>query len=278
MLIELDSEDGMVCVRITAILAHVCQIAYRLFGVAALLLVFTGCAQHTIRKADDFARPTPPYRVLIMPVDVEVGRRTAMGKFERVDEWSQEAHAHVTDAVLRHQAGTTTDPSFATEVDNLGLADEEIHELLRLHHAIIEAITLHQIMTPIVRLPTKGKRLDWPLGNSLVDLGKRTGHDYALMIRVEDSFSTAGNWAMQAVGLTSCLAISLCVMPQSGLQYAFASLVDLRTGKIVWFNRLVSELGDVRTPEGARLAVWGLLTYAETAEGVESNDHTHDTN
>jgi hypothetical protein len=119
-------------------------------------------------------------------------------------------------------------------------------------------------------------RLEWTLGDPLIDLGTRTGHEYALLIRVEDSFSTVGNLALQAAGFTSCMAIGLCIAPQSGLQYAFASLVDLRDGRIVWFNRTASEFGDVRTAEGARLVVWRLLTYAEPVEDAQGGARTDD--
>ncbi len=44
-----------------------------------------------------------------------------------------------------------------------------------------------------------------------------------------------------------------------GQQVGFASLVDLETGDIVWFNRLVSGVGDLRTAEPARAAVDDLL-------------------
>ncbi len=47
---------------------------------------------------------------------------------------------------------------------------------------------------------------------------------------------------------------------QGGMQVGFASLVDLQTGDVVWFNRLVNQAGDLRTVEPARKAVDELLT------------------
>ena len=54
-------------------------------------------------------------------------------------------------------------------------------------------------------------------------------------------------------------AILFGVNVEGGTQLGFASLVDLRTGDIVWFNRLVSKYGDLRSPERARAAVQNLL-------------------
>jgi hypothetical protein len=54
-------------------------------------------------------------------------------------------------------------------------------------------------------------------------------------------------------------ALLFGVVPQGGMQLGFASLVDLQTGQIVWFNRLVSPAGDLRTPEAAEKAIQELL-------------------
>jgi hypothetical protein len=47
---------------------------------------------------------------------------------------------------------------------------------------------------------------------------------------------------------------------QGGIQVGFASLVDLDTGEVAWFNVLVNQTGDLRTAEPARIAVDSLLT------------------
>jgi hypothetical protein len=44
-----------------------------------------------------------------------------------------------------------------------------------------------------------------------------------------------------------------------GVQVGFASLVDLRSGDILSFNRLIDPAGDLRTAEAARNAVKKLL-------------------
>jgi hypothetical protein len=61
-----------------------------------------------------------------------------------------------------------------------------------------------------------------------------------------------------------------------GQQVAFASLVDLKTGSVVWFNVLTSGVGDIRTPEGANQMV-GKLLEKLTSEPSPSKQtsHTH---
>ena len=44
-----------------------------------------------------------------------------------------------------------------------------------------------------------------------------------------------------------------------GEQVGYASLVDLHTGRVVWFNRLSRMSGDLREPAPARETVEALL-------------------
>ena len=86
-------------------------------------------------------------------------------------------------------------------------------------------------------LPTKrGKGLDWTLGEDAVALGRRTGYDYALFLYAEDSFASTGR--IGAPGARRCRLLHRLLRSQvgGGGQFAYASLVDLRTGEVVWFN------------------------------------------
>jgi hypothetical protein len=57
-------------------------------------------------------------------------------------------------------------------------------------------------------------------------------------------------------------------LPPGGQYMAFASLVDLRNGKVIWFNTLVSSVGDMRTPEGAEKMVTTLLENMKPGRDV----------
>jgi hypothetical protein len=107
---------------------------------------------------------------------------------------------------------------------------------------------------PVLALPTKGDRFDWTLGAGVKPLQARTGADYALFVLLRDSYASAGRVALM-VG-----AAVLGVGVPGGRQIGFASLVDLRSGDILWFNRLFNPAGDLRTPEPAAKAVQSLLT------------------
>ena len=68
-----------------------------------------------------------------------------------------------------------------------------------------------------------------------------------------------------ALALAGCF-VGFCAPQGGGGQSAYASLVDLRTGEVAWFNVLQTQsmmpgvnFGDIRTPEGAAQMVERLL-------------------
>ena len=105
-----------------------------------------------------------------------------------------------------------------------------------------------------MRLPTKQQRLDWSLGSESVQaLRERTGADYALFTWIRDSYaSTERKLAILAMALMGSFMLG-------GEQVGYASLVDLRTGRIVWFNELSRMSGDLREPQAAAETVEALL-------------------
>jgi hypothetical protein len=131
-----------------------------------------------------------------------------------------------------------------------------VTDLTWLHNAVGRSIQLHKYaMYP---LPTKKDRFDWTLGEQAVAFGAATNYDYALFLHAQDSFSSGGRVALQVAGFLTCM-VGICVAPTGGQQIAFASLVDLKTGKVVWFNVLSSTIGDIRSREGAEKMVSTLL-------------------
>ena len=60
-------------------------------------------------------------------------------------------------------------------------------------------------------------------------------------------------------------------LAQGGRQAAFASLVELKTGRIVWFNALASSVGDIRTADGANRMIASLLDRMKPGSAVTAS-------
>lgn len=199
--------------------------------------------------APGFTRLQLGDRVLLMPIDVELYSVSAGGVQEPRADWTAKALTHMTQAIeARRQTA---------RVEVVGLpADQadEFAELQGLHAAVAQAISLHQFGEPMWALPTKAGRLDWSFGDAMQPLREASGARYALFVWVRDSYTSAERVAMQIA-----IAAVSGVILAGGVQVGYASLVDLDTGQVVWFNRLARAQGDLREAQPARESVDALL-------------------
>jgi hypothetical protein len=190
-------------------------------------------------------------------------------------DWTEAARGHLLAALKAQQAERGGNAFIMERRDSIaGLDPETVAELERLHYAVGSSIALHKYSGAY--LPTKrGKGLDYTLGEDAVALGKRTGYDYALFLHAEDSFASGGRVALQVLGIAGCF-VGFCAPNIGGAgQFAYASLVDLRTGEVVWFNVLATgsqvagiKMGDIRTREGADQMVERLLDRMKPGKNV----------
>lgn len=226
-------------------------------ALAAGAAVSLAACTHTKQMADTgFVPPEGGYRLVVMRPDVAVGSLTTGGGFEQREDWTTTARAHLIRAIAAQQQGRGGSVKVVATHAEAGMDAARIVDLERLHEAVGRSIALHKYSGP--KLPTKTDRFNWTLGAEAVAYGRATGHDYALFVRAKDSFASTGRVALQAVAAIGCV-VAICLMPEGGRQEAFASLVDLKTGRVVWFNTLSSGSGDIRTPDGAEKMVATLL-------------------
>ena len=91
-------------------------------------------------------------------------------------------------------------------------------------------------------------------------LREATGADYALFTYIRDSYASSGRKAMRVLGFLAGAAMGGYVDIGGGQQVGVATLVDLRTGQVVWFNLMSNQSGDLRDAEGAKETVVDMLT------------------
>jgi len=243
----------------------------------AAALTLGGCVQ-TQQFADPrFEPPRGDYRLIVLRPDVEVGAVTTGGLGEPRADWTEQARAHLLAALTAQQARRGGQTMILARRDGLpAVPVEKVASLERLNAAVDQSIALHKYSG--VTLPTKRRRgLDWTLGEEAVRFGRDSGYDYALFLHAEDNFASRGRVALQVLGFAGCF-IGFCAPNVGGAgQFAYASLVDLRTGRVVWFNVLQAgsqvagvKMGDLRTAEGAAQLVERLLGRMKTGRAVRA--------
>ena len=243
---------------------------------AAGSLALGGCVQ-TRQVADvEFEPPQGDYSLIVMRPDVQVGSVTAGGLVEPRAEWSEQARRHVLDALRTQQAGRGGRTLVAESRESIpGVDPKLVADLERLHNAVGNSIALHKYFG--AELPTKSRQgIDWTLGEDAVKLGRATDTDYALFLYAQDSIASTERVALQVLGIAGCF-IGFCAPAGGGGQIAYASLVDLRSGDVVWFNVLQTgsqlpgvAFGDIRTPAGAAQMVERLLGRMKAGRNVRN--------
>jgi hypothetical protein len=224
----------------------------------ALSVPVAGCVQ-TRQFADlQFTVPQGDYRLLVMRPDVTVNSVTTGGMPEPRANWTEQARANIIAALRAQQAARGGNVQIMARRNELPNVDaDKVADLERLHGAVGNSIALHKYLG--AELPTKPRRgLDYTLGAEAVELGRKTGYDYALFMHAEDNIVSSGRVALQVLGVAGCLVGFCAPNIGGGGQFAYASLVDLKTGDVVWFNVVQTgsqiagiKFGDIRSPQGA---------------------------
>jgi hypothetical protein len=242
----------------------------------ALSVAAAGCVQ-TRQIADvHFTPPQGDYDLLVMRPDVTVNALTTGGMAQPRADWTEQARANLITALKTQQSqqgGKVLVLDRRNQLPNV--SEQTVADLERLHQAVGQSIALHKFMG--AALPTKrGKGLDYTLGRDAVELGRKTGYDYALFVYAEDNIASTGRTALQVLGIAGCV-VGFCAPSGGGNQFAYASLVDLRTGEVVWFNVLQTgsqlpgvTFGDIRKPEGAAQMIDRLLGRMKAGRAVRS--------
>src|SRR5438876_4587556 len=224
------------------------RLASSVFAVIAVSLAAAAWGQSK-NLAPGFTSLPKGAGVVIMPTDIELFSISGGGVLEPKADW--------TEAATRHFKTALRDKKQKLGLRTLELAEKDADELAEvntLHAAVARAIALHHFGA--LSLPTKEGKLDWSLGEPVQAIKKLTGADYALFSWVRDSYASGERQAAM-VGI-AILTLGRAV-PLGGAQVGYASRVDLNTGRVLWFNRLLRGRGDLREADKAAETVNALL-------------------
>ncbi len=244
----------------------------------ALCVPMAACVQ-TRQFADvQFTPPSGDYKLLVLRPDVSVGSLTTGGMVEPRADWTEQARTNIV-AALRAQQALTRRPGHDHRAPQSIERERGGRAGARGNGAPERGgRTSRSSCTNISGeyLPTKrGRGLDWSLGSVATNLGRKTGYDYALFLHAEDQVASTGRIALGVLGIAGCF-VGFCAPNIGGAtQLNYASLVDLKTGDVVWFNVVLAKsevpgikFGDLRTPQGATQAVDRLLNRMKPGDAV----------
>jgi hypothetical protein len=218
------------------------------FAFLVSLLASSGAVAQSKNLAPGFQALPQGAKVVIMPTDIELFSISAGGIPEPRADWTEIATKHFKAALIEKKKSLG-----ATTVDLSEKDADEFEEINVLHGAVARAINIHHFGPGFMALPTKDGKLDWSLGDPVRRIKERTGADYALFSWVRDSYASGE----RVVAMIALAAFGVGV--PGGTQVGYASLVDLNTGQVVWFNRLMRGWGDLREAEKAAESLNALM-------------------
>jgi hypothetical protein len=201
-------------------------------------------------------------RVILMPPDIRYYLLTAGGISEPHAEWTEAAQANFTTAMGNFAESIGTDLTIV-DPDNLGATHIEYEKL---HSAVGLTILTHQF--GMFKLPSKGNGevFDWSLGPGISALADEHDADYGLFVYYRDYQASGGRVAF------AILAAAAGVGVTTGTEHGFASLVDLRTGDIVWFNVVNVGSGELRDEASAAATIDALFRDIPTNRSPDETE------
>ncbi|WP_046657630.1 hypothetical protein [Lysobacter capsici] len=201
--------------------------------------------------------------VLIEP-DIELSLITAGGLNEPRKEWSDNARKLYPRAVHDLLAGAKTQRKDDYDVPDDLDPNSRLGQVMRLNQAVALSIAQYSqagnnALATKKDPKTNKPRLDWTLGSGVTELREATGADYGLFTYVRDSYASGGRKAVRMLAMITGAALGAYVDVGGGSQIGVATLVDLRTGQVVWFNLMAKQSGDLRDEKGAKGTVASML-------------------
>lgn len=215
----------------------------------AAALSLGACKSSHVRTTVDFkdSFTLEGKTIVMVEPSIQLYEMQASGLLEPKAEWTRKAREFFPLAVnaFLTRKNAKLAPDYYPRADLP--ADHRIRQVLALNYAVMGTIFQHSYRH--VPLPTRGtqrrKPLSWTVGPGVQEIRKITGADYMLTLHISDSYSSTGRVAMMMLGLALQVAIL-----QGGTQGGIATLVDLGTGDVVWFNVMTDQMDDMRDQEG----------------------------
>jgi hypothetical protein len=222
------------------------DVSLRTVAGVLLLAVLVGCvAPANVKQIDRLAAvDTDNPRILVMTPDIKYYLLTASGIPEPNAEWTTAARRNFMQALQAYFSERSVEIKLPEDPFNLGKTEVAYQKL---YSAVGTSIMIHHF--GMAKLPTKQNSFDWSLGPGIKEIADKYGADYALFTYYRDYQASGGRVAFAILG--AAVGVGVPVGSESG----FASLIDLRTGDIVWFNHVAAGAGELRKENSARQTV-----------------------
>lgn len=227
--------------------------------VLALAAILAGCTSPPFRSSPDINQRIASYgTILVLPPKVDLYEVSAGGTAEKMDDWSEQGTSNVVQS-LKGSLSASRIPCLFLNPDTLSAERKvTLDETSALYDAVDNSILLHAYGNEQTGFAEKEKRFEYSLGPETSDLAMTA--DAVLVVRGVDYISSSARKAAQAGAMVVGMLFGVVVTPRGGITALSVSLVDAKSGTIVWHAINASEGGfDLRNPASTGKIVASLL-------------------
>lgn len=225
------------------------------------VFLFTGCAKiQTTASMPDYQKKVENKKnIIIVPPMVKVFELSSSGQ-ELMDEWTQTASSNMQASLKNFISNRYSSNYEVLNLDNL--SDEQkkiIKDSNNLMYRVTPSIITHALDHSFVKFKDKQKNFDYKLGTDISKINKTD--DLFLFINGADSVQTAGKKTVETVKLIVGALLGIGIGGNYGGQtFVAVSLVDGKSGDIVWHNYYTSQgADDLREQISSDKVIQGLL-------------------
>jgi hypothetical protein len=234
-------------------LTRSCAKIFRQFSLVALLscVAFNAAsASNNSTKPGFLISADTPARIVVLKKDVSVAEVTTGGLDQPKADWTNQAQSSFDTALQANLSQRSI--AFVTMPALKGEDAKLLSNYIDLLKITADQAIKHEVFAGEA-LPTKNSDLLWTLGPGVKMLGDKINADYGLVIYSRNSYVSKGRKSAEVI------ASLMGEKPTTGVHAGSMTLVDLKTGDIVWMNIDVQLNGDVRNDVGANEQIAQLM-------------------
>jgi len=225
-------------------------------------IFLSGCAGVPIRKNTYFDNYfSSPREVAIMPIDFKAYKWTAGGLREEMDEWEMQTKNLLLNLVKQKLESFLNIKVSIIESNVAPELKRFLNEQNGLYRAVAQSIITHTY-APVATFPQKLKYFDYTLGSEINQMNSLSTADSLLFLSGSRTYWTGGKIAVSALSMIAAAAVGISVVPVGIPDWLAVSLVDTKTGDIIWFKyygQPNASVGDLREPGVVAATVDSLL-------------------
>lgn len=221
-------------------------------GLIFTLVCLTGCTPLTYRTNASFDTYfKAKKKVAVLMPDMKIFKLTAGGVDQYQDDWSANSAFHM-EQELRKELATFDSIDFVF-LDPTALSDAQRQFVDRersIFYTVAYSVVTHTY-EPEMLFKHKVKAFDYTLGEELSEFNTVENVDAILFVNGRNYIWTAGRASLAFLSVAVSAFTGVYIPVPAGKEWLTASLVDVNSGDVLWFNYLPLP-GDMRMEKTVR--------------------------